>query len=44
MELTIKVSITSASCPVEVLLQNKAQRREIFDATIHQPRNGCLQP
>lgn len=43
MELAIKVRVVSASSLVEVLLQNKAQRREILDAVLHQPRNGSLQ-
>jgi hypothetical protein len=42
MELAIKVGVVSASCLVEVLLQNKAQRRKILDAVVHQPRNGGL--
>ena len=43
MELAIKVSVVSASCLAEALLQNEAQRREILDAVIQQPCNGSLQ-
>jgi hypothetical protein len=42
MELAIKVSVITTNRLVEVVLQDKANRLEIFDSVIHQASNGSL--